>query len=175
MYEYQIKQFDELPSTNEELKTLAKSGLVEPGTVFIAKRQTKGHGQFDRTFESPLGGLYMSVYIKKELPFDTTGLTERIGVIVKNLIKDLYNLEPTIKQPNDILYIGKKLCGILVESFSINGFLHIIIGLGINLNTNVEDFSDEIKDQADSISHILGKDVDLEHFAQSILNKLNEV
>jgi len=175
MSDFKILKVDEIGSTNEELKRMAKEGLAQPGFVLIANRQVQGHGQYERIFESPKGGLYMSIYQKKELPFDPTGLTQKIGVIVKNILWDLCDLETNIKLPNDIIYMGKKLCGILVESFTYQNYLHIIIGIGLNLNTNIDDFSPELKDTADSVSHIIGKNTDPKLITDQILNKIKEV
>lgn len=175
MYQIKIKQYKNLPSTNEELKKMAKQGNVNSGLVLIAESQNAGHGQFGRVFESPKGGLYMSVYIKKELPFDASGLTQQIGEIVQKMLNDLCNLKTDIKPPNDILYKGKKLCGILVESFTFKDTLGIIIGIGLNLNTNVNEFSDEIRETADSVSNILGHTISQDKVVQTILEKIEEV
>ena len=59
--------FDVLDSTNTYLKTLALEG-AENGTVAVAAHQTAGRGRMERSFQSPEGGLYLSVLLRPELP-----------------------------------------------------------------------------------------------------------
>lgn len=175
MLKYKIDKIEETKSTTNEVKRLAKAGEIKPGYVLVSKSQTAGHGQFGRTFESPIGGLYMSIFIQKELPFETNGFTKKIGRFLQKSIKETTGIDTEIKEPNDILYHGKKICGILVESFTLNGILNIIIGIGLNLNTNPKDFSPEISDLADSIFNITNKKTDLDQMIGSILENLKEL
>ena len=52
-------------------------------------------------------------------------------------------LTPGIKWPNDIVYEGKKLVGILTEAgCDIDRIKHVILGIGINANIKEEEFPD---------------------------------
>ncbi|HUS31055.1 MAG TPA: hypothetical protein VMZ53_21240, partial [Kofleriaceae bacterium] len=50
-------------STNDEAARLARAGASR-GTVVIAERQTAGRGRDGRVWESPPGGLYMSIVLR---------------------------------------------------------------------------------------------------------------
>lgn len=175
MLEYKITKIKEIESTTNEVKRLAKAGEIQPGYVLVSKIQTAGHGQFGRVFESPAGGLYMSVFLQKKLPFETDGFTTKIGRILQKSIKEITGIDTEIKEPNDILHNGKKICGILVESFTLNGNLNMVIGVGLNLNTDTKDFSAEISDLADSILNISNKKTDPDKMIGSILEKFKEI
>ena len=55
----QIVVFDVLESTNKKAKEPAMSGEDE-GMVVLTRCQTAGRGRFNRIWESPNGGLYLS-------------------------------------------------------------------------------------------------------------------
>jgi BirA family biotin operon repressor/biotin-[acetyl-CoA-carboxylase] ligase len=45
-----------------------------------------------------------------------------------------YNIEATIKYPNDILVNGRKICGILIENKGLDKLDYVIVGIGLNIN-----------------------------------------
>lgn len=105
----QLFLFEELPSTNDRIKDMARQG-GEHGTVVIAKRQTIGHGRMQRVWESPDGGLWLSLLLKPRLSLgDAAKLTLSAGVALAQTLQDLYRLEVRIKWPNDIVIQGRKL------------------------------------------------------------------
>lgn len=128
---FHIVNIETAESTNDYLKKLVSEG-VKPGTVVIAERQTNGRGRQGKTFSSPPGGIYMSVYYDfKEMAPDSMPLvTPTIAVCVAEAIEEAANVGVTIKWVNDIYYEGKKICGILTEKLE-KGF---IVGIGINLS-----------------------------------------
>ena len=80
---YDLTLLEEIESTNDYLKKLARTGEKE-GKVIIAQRQTKGHGRFDRRFHSPEGsGIYMSILLKPDLsPENAVLITAAAAVAV---------------------------------------------------------------------------------------------
>ena len=72
------------------------------------------------------------------------------AMAVREGIFNATGLECNIKWPNDIVYDGKKVCGILTEmSAEMQNINYVVIGIGIN--TSNESFSEDIKDVAVSI------------------------
>ena len=69
-------------------------------------------------------------------------------------IHKLTGITLEIKHPNDLMWYGKKVGGILVETKVQSGFVNeIVIGIGINVMQ--KEFPEEIKDIATSINNIL--------------------
>ena len=64
--------FDEVESTNNKAKEFAEDS--EEGTIIISKIQKKGRGRFTRNWESPEGGLYLSIILKPDVLPDKTTL-----------------------------------------------------------------------------------------------------
>ncbi len=152
--DYNVIILDTVDSTNLYLKTLAKNGALQ-NTVVIADTQTNGRGRLGKCFFSPPGtGIYMSILLKADsLKIPSSHITVASGVAVCRALESFCTEQPFIKWVNDIFLNGKKVCGILAESFvsPIDDSLYIIVGTGINISTNLTDFPRELSDIAGSV------------------------
>lgn len=162
--------YEQLDSTNTKLNELAIEG-AEVGTVVVADSQTAGRGRRGRVWESPGGdNLYMSVLLRPEI--DTTKapmLTLVMAYAVAKVIHSCGFLDVQIKWPNDLILSGKKICGILTEMhLSGTQIAHIVIGVGINVNT--KDFSEELVDKATSLHLECGKLFDKDQLLKEIVD-----
>ena len=147
--------YDSLNSTSDMAKELAMKG-ASGGTVIAAVTQTGGRGRKDHTFFSPEGGLYMSVILDPELlaVTDSKAVTSFVGNAVVNAINELTGIEPYIEGINDLYVNGKKICGILIESgseFDSNTLQWIVAGIGINFDSDISIFPEDIKERASSL------------------------
>ncbi|MGI1659980.1 MAG: biotin--[acetyl-CoA-carboxylase] ligase [Desulfitobacterium sp.] len=160
--------FEELPSTNDWLKNLTPQD-AEHGTVVIAKRQNSGHGRMQRLWESPQGGLWLSILLKPRLSLgDAAKLTLSTGVAMAQTLKELYGIEAGIKWPNDLVYEGKKIAGILGEvAGEWNAVQSLILGVGVNANFSLQQLSPKLP--ATTLLEILGKEINLNGLAATFL------
>jgi BirA family biotin operon repressor/biotin-[acetyl-CoA-carboxylase] ligase len=135
-FEPKIHRFDSLGSTNEKLKELALQGTAE-GTIVVAKQQTRGRGRLGRSWNSPEGGLYLSVLLYPLVTKRITDLPFLVGVAVAQALQELLPkiVEVSLKWPNDVLADRKKIAGILSEAFEDEKFFGAVVGVGINVNT----------------------------------------
>ena len=167
----EIYTLSEIDSTNDEARRLAFAGVPTP-TLVVANSQTLGRGRMGRSFFSPADtGIYLSYLQKaKEDAADTVRLTTAAAVATAEAIDEVCGVKTEIKWVNDLLIDGKKVAGILCESFSLtSGERYVIIGIGINISTS--DFPSDIKDRAAS----LGADPKKrECLAAAILDRLEE-
>ncbi len=153
--DYNIILLDEIDSTNNYLKKLARDG-ESAGTVVIADRQTGGRGRFNRRFYSPEGcGIYMSILLKPDLaPENAVLITSAAAVAVSRAVELLTGSETRIKWVNDVLKDGKKICGILTEG-AINPetgrFSWAVLGIGINVYSPEKGFDKEIENIAGAV------------------------
>ncbi len=76
-------------------------------------------------------------------------------------------LHPQLKWPNDILLNGKKISGVLCETMFQSSFVDIFLGIGINVNMNLEDLQ-KIDQPATSLKNETNKEWD----RASLLKKL---
>lgn len=135
-----IVRFLQLESTNTKGLELAADG-AEHGTVVSALKQTGGRGQYERSFFSPPGGLYLSVILRPELVFENLpAVTLAAGIACVHFLKMEYGMELLLKWPNDLYFEGKKLAGILTETLPLRRGSPpvVVVGIGINLKKNMD-------------------------------------
>lgn len=162
--------YDELSSTNDLAKDLAKNGAAH-GTAVLAKRQSNGRGQYDRSWHSPQGGMWLSV-ILKNIPSAKENRTVMIGAQVKRALEEMTGKSFSIKHPNDILYNNRKVCGILIEMVTKGNYTYGVVGIGLNVNN--QQFPPELKDKATSLILIDGIEREIEQVAKQITNCILE-
>lgn len=160
--------YNEVGSTNTLAKYLAKNG-IENGSVVISEKQNSGRGRTGKSWESPLGGVWMSIILSPEVDISKIPLiTITTGVAVAIALEKIGVHNPEIKWPNDIMINGKKVCGILTEAVSnFNTIENIIVGVGIDANLSIDTFPAELQEITTTLEIELGKKVN-----ENILIKL---
>lgn len=153
--------FNEVMSTNTIAKFLSMNG-VENGAVVISEKQTKARGRSGKNWESPLGGVWLSIILNPNVNHSKIPLiTLATGVAVENTLKRIGVKNAEIKWPNDILIHGKKVCGILTEAItSFNTIESVIIGVGIDANISIENFPEELRENMTTLNDEIGEKVD---------------
>ncbi|MDF2591343.1 MAG: biotin--[acetyl-CoA-carboxylase] ligase [Clostridia bacterium] len=167
-----LKFFDQVDSTNLYAKRIAEGGFLD-GTVIMAEEQLNGRGRMGRNWVSPKGkGIWMTIMLKPKIkPADASKVTLLAACAVCKAIEEVSGLSPRIKWPNDIVLNGKKLCGILTEmNAEIDEINYLIIGIGINVNIDLEDFPQELQSIATSIKIEKGDRVVRKELAAAIIN-----
>lgn len=153
--------FNEVMSTNTIAKFLSMNG-VGNGAVVISEKQTKARGRSGKNWESPLGGVWLSIILNPNVNHSKIPLiTLATGVAVENTLKRIGVKNAEIKWPNDILIHGKKVCGILSEAItSFNTIESVIIGVGIDANISIENFPEELQENMTTLNDEIGEKVD---------------
>ena len=147
------------------------------GAVVVAEAQGKGRGRLERPYFSPAGkGIWFSVILRPHiLPQEAPKCTLLAAVAVAMAMKR-FGLKAEIKWPNDILHEGRKLTGILTEmSAELDRVNYIVIGTGVNVNMEEEEFPEELRDKATSLSIMKGERLPRVAFFQAVLEALDEL
>ncbi len=163
-------------STNQVAQDLARQGCPE-GTLVVAEEQTAGRGRWQRPWHSPPeAGIWMSLVLRPQLaPYRVPQVTLVAGASCARTINEQLGLRTGIKWPNDIVYDGRKLCGILVEMEAAPEQVHfLVVGIGINVNQQPDDFPPELADRATSLSMIAGRPVPRVPLARRLLELFEE-
>ena len=170
-----IHHFSTVESTQILAHGYVRDGAAD-GIVVIAEEQTAGRGRMLRPWESTAGkGVWMTVILKPDVPpHQAPQFTLVAAVAIVNAIKALYpELKPEIKWPNDILLNGRKCTGILTEMVAeADRVQALLIGIGINVNQQADDFPAELQSIATSLSAELGREVDRAAFVAKVLHYL---
>lgn len=133
-----VEILEKTSSTNDYLKNKIK----EKGNIHVclSETQSAGKGRLERKWHSPFA---KNIYLSMLCPFDKdisalNGLSLVVGLAVCRAIHNTVSLAKQslkIKWPNDILLLGDKLAGSLIEiQAESNGSCQVIIGVGVNVN-----------------------------------------
>jgi BirA family biotin operon repressor/biotin-[acetyl-CoA-carboxylase] ligase len=139
---YRLEQFDQLGSTNDEAASRVASG--DPGLLWIvADQQFSGRGRLGRVWSSPPGNLYASLMLIEPCACEIAPQLGFVaGVALADALRKLLggDRKLTLKWPNDALYDGAKLSGLLLESF-FNGKspFGCVVGFGVNCRSHPDD------------------------------------
>jgi len=132
-----IEHLPETDSTNRILADRAASGAPE-GHWIRADCQTGGKGRQGRRWESPVGNLYASTFVRLRAddPAAPTlalvagiAVWEAVNIFVCHYRDGGNDNRLWIKWPNDLLLDSAKLAGTLLERYGDA----VIVGIGVNL------------------------------------------
>ena len=148
-----IEYFTKINSTHKYAKEIAFEN-DQNGKIIIADLQTAGIGTKGRKWYSGKAkNIIMSIILKPKITIQQLeGLTIEIANCMKKTIYELYGFNLKIKEPNDLLFDNKKICGILTEINTIGEKINYLI-ISIGFNVNEENFSTEIKYIATSLKN----------------------
>lgn len=172
----QVHVYDRVRSTNDTAAALLKSAAQEPVVAVFAEHQEGGRGRRGRSWSSPSGfGLLgtMAMAYPAGLPEAPGEWPLLAALSIRRALALETGLEIAIKWPNDLLIGGKKVCGILTELIPVRaGQTCLAIGAGINVNTDLADFPDDVQTRATSLKAVSGISYDRNRLAAQIICQL---
>ena len=168
-------------------------GTTEHGTLFLADQHDSARGRQGRTWYQADGQLLLTLVLKPSAdylgdPFDTTSSDEEAtqGKLGDAATQSLINLAMAltlglhdvlkefgvvVKGPNDFLFEGKKLGGMIVENVWQHGRLEgVILGAGFNIN-GVPD-APEVRNTATSLSEASGEQHDVDELRDKLCTSI---
>lgn len=126
-------------STNDIVESSARTGAPH-GFVSISETQSAGRGRLDRSWISPVGGIWLSILLRppgRQSFLDSLPLLGALA-IAKTVSSQL-RLKARVRWPNDVVVDDRKIAGVLAEAKSKgNELAYAILGLGINANFNID-------------------------------------
>jgi len=174
-----VIKYETLSSTNDFANELLieKENEINNFTVIWALNQTKGKGQKGNKWVSDSGKnlTFSIIYYPKSkiIPLNQFLLNQTVSLgIIDTLKKILPSEKVTIKWPNDIYVINKKIAGILIENQIMGNYIkNSIIGIGLNINQI--SFSKELIN-ATSLKLITNTDYELEDILRKICTSIEK-
>jgi BirA family biotin operon repressor/biotin-[acetyl-CoA-carboxylase] ligase len=127
---------DATESTNDDALRAAREG--DPGPLWIvANEQRAGRGRHGRPWTSPPGNLYASLLLTDPCePALAPQLGFVAGIALHEAVASVTGASPprlALKWPNDLLFDGAKVSGLLLEGHHVGAALAIVIGFGVNV------------------------------------------
>ncbi|HIA59121.1 MAG TPA: biotin--[acetyl-CoA-carboxylase] ligase [Gammaproteobacteria bacterium] len=164
--------FEEIDSTNAESLRLLKAGKTGSWIV-LAQSQIAGRGRSGRTWSSYKGaGIYLSLVRRFTLAADalqSLSLVTAISLHAALTALGVQNLQ--LKWPNDVLHEKRKLAGILLELHKMESTLHVVFGVGINLDLPAQAVK-EIGRPVTDLNSLADNEVNTEELVALFINAL---
>ena len=151
----QIEVHASIGSTNDRVKELAAEGAPE-GSMVVSLAQQAGRGRRGRTWSSPSGGLYFSLLLRpddamlRRLPVTLLG-----GLAAVQTLEE-HDVPATLKWPNDVHVHGRKVAGILGEMERDEAGHRLVLGVGLNVATDIGALPPEVAELATSVAAARG-------------------
>lgn len=143
----------EVDSTNSEAERQLADGRAAPFVV-LAAAQTRGRGRFGRTWHSPdEANLYLSAAFRPTLPPDRMpGFTLWMGLRLCDHLARTTGLALRLKWPNDLLFEGRKVAGMLTEArIDSDRMRDLVFGFGLNVNADPKRWPTDVAAVATSL------------------------
>ena len=114
------------------------------GTALVAGFQNSGRGRQNRSWQSSFGGgICLSVAWQfRPAPKKPGTLSLAAGVAVLRALARLGVTGVKLKWPNDLLYGGRKLGGVLVDASQTGEAMHVVAGVGLNLHLSTRNIAE---------------------------------
>jgi len=186
----ELRTLGSVTSTNDIAWAWAEAGCPE-GTAVLAEEQVRGRGRFGRTWHCPRGrGVLLSVVLRPPSPeVSPAHLTATASLAVAEAIEPETGLTAALRWPNDVTVNGRKVAGILVErrvvgasgplapsatSEPLVATAPCIVGIGLNVNTRLDELPDDVRGTATSLALEAGTEFSRERLAAAVLNRLGD-
>lgn len=169
----EIHILESVDSTNTFLLKRSEEGVKT--AIAIGDTQISGRGRMGRRWFSPPGkNVNMSLLLPLAVSLAMSpAITIIAGLSVARAIWKKLKIPCQVKWPNDVYLSGKKLCGILTEMIAeFDATRSVIIGIGMNVNSEKKEFPHDIQDSVISLKEFSGKDIMRSEVAVSIVESL---
>lgn len=168
---FNVHYVESCNSTQDIADLLACRGASE-GTVVLAEEMTMGRGRLGRKWSAHRGGLWFTIILRPKHVRGLHLLSLALGLSVVRALESLLGLRTGLKWPNDVLYGGKKLAGILVEvKAEADKIEYVLAGIGLNVNNNLPV---ELTSTAVTLKKIMGYPLPRIPILRSILYWIDE-
>ena len=134
---FEILKFERVTSTNDVAINFIKEKNKLTGCI-CSDLQTKGRGTYGKKWISEKGNLFLTLFFPLDEKHPTFQEFSIINpVIIFDIVKKFCDEKKLrLKFPNDVMYDGKKICGLLQELITHKNRKFLVIGIGLNILTN---------------------------------------
>ena len=155
---FRLHWFSRLRSTNDHAAELRRRGDLFAPAVVLTGHQTAGRGRGAHSWWSGTGCVTVTFVLPIGDDVQPHQLPLVAGLAVRNAAAELTGGDGIqLKWPNDLLYEGRKLAGLLCERVEKAD----LVGLGLNVNLDAAGVPRPLRDRVTSLSMISGRPIDL--------------
>ncbi len=177
-FDFPIIVLEQTDSTSRYLSSLCEEQHDQLGsfTTVRAEFQSAGKGQRGNSWESEAGKnlTFSFVLYPESLPAKRQFVISQVVSLGIVQVLQSYQADGfSVKWPNDIYYLDKKICGILIEVYLQGMNLgRCVCGVGININ---QDYFLSDAPNPISLCQIVGREVDREELLQQVLSEIRKL
>lgn len=166
-----VLYFRSTDSTSTRARDLARAGAPHR-TLVLADEQTAGRGRQGRAWATPpFKALALSVVLRELGP--NLGLLPFAAALATCVAcESVAGVRCSIKWPNDVWIDRQKLAGILIETRPREQWA--VLGIGVNVNLERDDFPQELRSTATSLTLAKNRQVDRQTLLEDLLRRLDE-
>ena len=169
---FRLHWFSRLRSTNDHAALLRKRGELFAPAIVLTGHQLFGRGRGANSWWSGQGSLTVTFAFAIDQHLAPYHIPLIAGLAVRNAAAELTgNDEIQLKWPNDLLFHGRKLAGLLCERVD-NADL---IGLGMNVNVNPRLIPKSLKQNIISLSDIAGQSMEMTAVLSAVAKHLHRM
>jgi BirA family transcriptional regulator, biotin operon repressor / biotin---[acetyl-CoA-carboxylase] ligase len=153
---------DVVPSTSDLARALILDSAPVLPLLVWARCQSRGRGRGTRQWWSDRGSLTFTLAIDPQVhglsPVHEPRLALGTSVAIIEALGDLELAVPAIgiRWPNDLEAEGRKLGGILPERVEVEQGRRLLVGIGINVCSDLADAPSDVRAMAVSLSELAG-------------------
>ncbi len=143
------------------------------GAVATAEEQTEGRGRLGRRWQAlPGTSILCSIVLRPRIEIARLPeLSLVAGRGCSEAIAAVTGLEPEIKFPNDVLFGGRKVAGVLAEAHE----GRVVLGIGVNVNAAAVELPSDLETPVTSLSLETGGPVGRAGLLVTLLERLEIV
>ena len=158
-----ISRRPETSSTSNDARLAVLEGSVSLPLLVLANRQTAGRGRGENAWWSDAGSLTMTLALDPLdhglRPDHEPRLALATAVVLIDVVSSIVPDAPLrIRWPNDVESDGRKLAGILPERVDTPFGPRLLIGVGLNVSTRLEDAPEDVRSMATSVDALRGSE-----------------
>ncbi|HZO19612.1 MAG TPA: biotin--[acetyl-CoA-carboxylase] ligase, partial [Gemmatimonadaceae bacterium] len=155
---FRLHWFPRLRSTNDHAAILRKRGQLFAPAMVLTGHQLAGRGRGSHTWWSGPGCLTVTFVLPVEEHLSPHQIPLLAGLAVRNAAAEIASEQRiALKWPNDVLYGGRKLAGLLCERVHKAD----LVGLGLNVNLDPRRALAALRERITSLSAIAGRHFDM--------------
>lgn len=165
--------YETIDSTNLEAFRLLESH-PHKCVIVISKVQTAGRGTHGRVWQDNHGQISLTIGFRETVSPESLGFFRiQANQALRDKLESLWPQGWTLKAPNDILWHGKKLSGLLIESKIEKGLTSTwVIGYGINVSGEKHLWTKEVQDLAITLQDVVQTAIDYNVLAAELIESL---
>ena len=184
-----VESTQDIAKAHAKQLVLSDQPLGFPRQFYVAESQTGGRGQHGRQWSSPDGGIYLSAVVPDVPQYMHRYLPLISGLAIARLLMrpwfpspwlpgppktDIAFTNVHLRWPNDVLFNGRKIAGVLSESVTMGHRAVAVIGVGMNVNADPAASDSVLSQTATSLAHEIGGSVDKVKVTNAMLHNMEE-